>query len=214
MPIILLDCYKCTQSLLELKMKQYPRHYTAKRMPRYRSDIAQGLWAADCIGLAKGYMWWNDAKGCTDYGANGCPDRSADGMLEAAEVKGDISDLPETSGLMLWRKGHVGIYTGDGWAVEARGFNYGIVRTRVSERGWLKWFRLPGCRYLPETAGRSYRVTASSLNLRSGPSVEYDIMDVAHRGDRLYAADCGGWLSVRCGKNVGWVAERYVEETK
>lgn len=105
----LLDCYECTESLLKSKKAQYPSHYTSERMAKYRRDIANGEWAADCIGLAKGYMWWDDELGRTRYATNGCPDKSANGMKDCAEVGGDISTLPEIPGVMLWKDGHVGI---------------------------------------------------------------------------------------------------------
>ncbi len=49
--------YKCTQSLLNRKAKQYPSHYDSSRMARYKDDIAKKKVAADCIGGAKGYAW-------------------------------------------------------------------------------------------------------------------------------------------------------------
>ena len=83
-------CYKCTQDLLTRKTRQYPKHYTSNRTACYKADIAGGKWASDCIGLAKGYMWWDAEKGGVRYAVNGCPDMSANGMLEKATVKGDI----------------------------------------------------------------------------------------------------------------------------
>ncbi|NLG24978.1 MAG: hypothetical protein GX558_06455, partial [Clostridiales bacterium] len=50
-------CNLCTEALLKRKAAQFPEHYGESRMPRYRSDIAKGLYAADCSGLIKGYWW-------------------------------------------------------------------------------------------------------------------------------------------------------------
>ena len=47
--------YRCTDSLLARKSKQYPSHYTSSRMARYRDDIAHKRVAADCVGGMKGY---------------------------------------------------------------------------------------------------------------------------------------------------------------
>ena len=44
---------------------------------------------------------------------------------------------------MVWNDGHIGISLDGIWAVEARGFNYGIVKTRIKERSWTKWGQLP-----------------------------------------------------------------------
>ena len=146
-------CYKCTQDLLTRKTRQYPKHYISNRTARYKADIAGGKWASDCIGLAKGYMWWDAEKGGVRYAVNGCPDMSANGMLECAKVKGDIKDMPEIPGLMLWMDGHAGVYIGNGWAIEERGFAYGCVKTKVADRPWKKWYKLPGLTYMDADDG-------------------------------------------------------------
>ena len=219
-------CYKCTQDLLTRKTRQYPKHYAEGRKARYESDIAAGKWASDCIGLAKGYMWWDSAKGGVRYAVNGCPDMSANGMLEKATVKGDIKNLPETPGLMLWMDGHAGVYIGGGWAIEERGFNYGCVKTKVADRPWKKWYRLPGLTYLEVDDGEGrekvpfdvaeepehgVRITGDRVNVRLGPGTEYGVACVADKGDVLEAIDTSGWRAVKLGGVVCWVSEKYSE---
>jgi len=219
-------CYKCTQDLLTRKTRQYPKHYTNSRMARYKDDISEGKWAADCIGLAKGYMWWDSTKGGVRYAVNGCPDMSANGMLEKATVKGDIKNLPETPGLMLWMNGHAGVYIGGGWAVEERGFNYGCVKTRIADRLWKKWYRLPGLTYLDADDGsgrekvpfetaeeleHGVKVTGNSVNIRKGPGTDYDIVQVANKGDIFTNVDVSGWRPVQIGGDVRWVSDKYSE---
>ena len=55
--------YKCTQSLLDRKAKQYPAHYTSGRIKRYKDDIAKKKICADCVGGCKGYAWTNGGVG-------------------------------------------------------------------------------------------------------------------------------------------------------
>ena len=85
------------------------------------------------------------------YGANGCPDKGANSMFAWAKSKGmdwgTIDTLPEIVGLALHTDGHVGYYVGNGYAVEWRGFNYGCVRTKVKERKWKYWYKLPFIQY-------------------------------------------------------------------
>ena len=122
-------CYKATQSLLSSKSKQYPGYYTAGRMDQCQRDIAARAVVADCIGGAKGYAWTNggasilaaigtDAPILSKYGANGCPDKGANGMFTYAKSKGcpwgPIATLPETLGLALGKDGHMGYYIGNG----------------------------------------------------------------------------------------------------
>ena len=219
-------CYKCTQDLLKRKTRQYPKHYAEGRKARYESDIAAGKWASDCIGLAKGYMWWDAEKGGVRYAVNECPDMSANGMLEKATVKGDIKNLPETPGLMLWMDGHAGVYIGNGWAIEERGFNYGCVKTKVADRPWKKWYQLPGLTYLDADDGEGredvpfdvaeepehgVRITGDRVNVRLGPGTEYGVACVSDKGDVLEAIDTSSWRAVKLGGVVCWVSEKYSE---
>lgn len=154
--------YKCTESLRSRKADQYPSHYGSSRTSQFKQDIAAKKVCADCIGGAKGYAWTNGGQGVLEaigthasipskYCANGCPDKGANGMFSYAKSKGvpwgTIDTLPEVVGLALHTNGHVGYYVGDGYAVEWRGFHYGCVKTRVAERAWKYWYRLPFIQY-------------------------------------------------------------------
>jgi len=150
--------YKCTESLRTRKAKQYPSHYGSSRTARYKDDIAKKKVCADCVGGCKGYAWTNGGIGVVEsigtgktfsskYGANKCPDKSANGMFSYAKSKGmawgTIDTIPDIVGLALHRDGHVGYTVGGGYAVEWRGFNYGCVKTKISGRGWKYWYKLP-----------------------------------------------------------------------
>ena len=150
--------YKASISVLTSKTKQYPSHYGFNRTSRYKQDIANKQVVADCVGGCKGYAWTgggigvlesigNDQKYTSKYGSNGCPDKSASGMFEYCKKKGmdwgAIGTLPEIPGLALFTDGHIGYYVGGGYAVEWRGFNYGCVKTRVKDRAWKNWAKLP-----------------------------------------------------------------------
>ena len=39
-------------------------------------------------------------------------------------------------GCALWKQGHIGVYIGEGYCIEARGSAYGTVKTRVKDRPW------------------------------------------------------------------------------
>lgn len=98
---------------------------------------------ADCVGLIKAFFW--TANGTTEnkYASNNCPDRSANSMFDMCKVKGNISTIPPTPGLVVWNSGHIGVSLDGVWAIEARGFNYGVVKTRIRDRSWTKWGQLP-----------------------------------------------------------------------
>lgn len=132
--------YKCTLDLYNRKKKQYPAHYTADRYDKYMQDIAEGRTCCDCVNLIKAYGW--DDEGTQRYGTNGCPDTNANGMFARAKEKGSIDTIPEIPGLAVRKDGHVGVYIGDGWVIEAKGFKYGVVRTKLSATKWTHWYKL------------------------------------------------------------------------
>ena len=181
--------YKCTENLLKRKTRQYPSHYRASRTARYQDDIAKQKVCADCVGLIKGYCWTNGGVGVAEaigtdktfssnYGANGCPDKGANSMFSYAKRKGckwgTISTLQEVPGLALRAEGHVGVYVGGGYAIEECGFNYGCVKTKVSERKWTHWYQLPFIDYgdalEEDTPAKDSMLTSEALtrNLKKG----------------------------------------------
>ena len=88
------------------------------------------------------------------YAENGAPDYGANQMYqyvkergEAGEDYGGMASLPEIPGLMLWKEGHAGVYIGGGYAIEAMGTQYGVVKTEVDGRGWKGWGKLPFLEY-------------------------------------------------------------------
>ena len=150
--------YVCKDSLLKSKTNQYPAHYGSNRTATYKKHIAERKVCMDCIGMIKGFFWTNGGQGVLEYtqggaafsnkyGSNGCPDKGANGMLSWLKSKGckngKIATLPDVPGILLFKSGHVGVYIGGGYAVEAQGFAYGVVKTKVSKRPWTEWAYLP-----------------------------------------------------------------------
>ena len=61
-----------------------------------------------------------------------------------------IDHLDESMiGWALWKPGHIGVYIGDGWCIEAKGINYGTIKSRVSATPWQKALRLCDIDYTP-----------------------------------------------------------------
>ena len=60
-----------------------------------------------------------------------------------------------------------------------------------------------------------YYVTASSLNVRSGPGINFDKWELLYKGDRILGVSVPscGWLAIRMDDDsVGYVSEQYVSE--
>lgn len=69
-------------------------------------------------------------------------DRKADTFKSQFTEIGAIKTMPEVPGLAVWKKGHIGVYVGGGYAIEARGYKYGVVKTKVKSRTWTHWGKL------------------------------------------------------------------------
>jgi hypothetical protein len=137
-----------TDALFEYKLEQYP-----DGVGNYE-DFIRNNWlgkrTADCIGLVKGYGWLDTETMEIDYGSNGMPDYGANQMYSSATVSGTMDTMPEIVGLGLWKDGHFGIYIGGGYAIEAMGTKYGVVKTEVAGRGWQGWCEIPSIQYIKE----------------------------------------------------------------
>ena len=99
-----------TESLLQDRASVFGGQVTSY-MDFIRSNW-MGKRTADCVGLIKGYGWYDSVSGEIVVGSNGMMDVTANGMFDAATVKGTIDTIPEVPGLAVWHQGHIGIYIG------------------------------------------------------------------------------------------------------
>ena len=134
-----------TRDTLAAKAAQYPDNVGVYE--EYIRSHYLGRRTADCVGFIKGDCWYDPETDSVNYATNGMPDIGADQMYRAAAEKGPISTMPEIPGLAVWHQGHIGIYIGNGYAIEAMGTQYGVVRTKVEGRGWQGWCKIPYIQY-------------------------------------------------------------------
>lgn len=88
--------------------------------------------AVDCSGLI--YMY------------SGCGSRS-DMMGSSPETGSTAYGIPNIHGLGLYQPGHVGVYVGNGMAVDARSEGYGVCYQSVYSKSWTNWFKVAGVSY-------------------------------------------------------------------
>lgn len=113
----------------------------------------------DCVNLIKGVLWgWcGDAKktyGGSKYQTNGVPDINADTMIkQCSDLSTDFSKIEV--GEAVWTTGHIGVYIGDGLAVESTpAWKNGVQITACNckkegynTRNWKKHGKLPYIEY-------------------------------------------------------------------
>ena len=127
------------------------------------AKASDDTFAFDCVCLIKSILWgWNGdvnkVYGGAKYASNGVPDISADAMITYCKnVSTNFSDI--TVGEMVWMPGHVGVYIGNGLAVEctpawANGVQ--ITACNCAKKGynrlnWVKHGKLPYVKYTLES---------------------------------------------------------------
>ena len=130
--------------------------YNYQRRAKIEAASAD-TFAFDCCGIVKSVLWGFSAdpsksNGGAQYKANGVPDLSEAGFLRVCTyVSNDWSKI--IPGACLFMDGHMGIYIGDGKAVEATPiWADGCQFTRVNNitakgrgngRTWSKWGLIP-----------------------------------------------------------------------
>lgn len=163
----------------------YNKQATRQRMINAASEDTFGF---DCVCLLKGVMWgWNGDKtkayGGARYAVNGVPDIGADSMINVcSNVSTDFSNI--LVGEAVWVKGHIGLYVGDGLAVECTpAWKNKVQITAVSNIGaksgynsrkWTKHGKLP---YVQYDVGAEPTTKPSTSTVSTGTGDEKTIWD-------------------------------------
>lgn len=162
---------------------------SAKNEFNRRSDRAPKISAAsddtfamDCVGMIKTILWgWTgDPKrtyGGAAYAANGVPDIGADKMITVCtDVSTDFSKI--TPGEAVWMPGHIGVYIGDGLAIECTPiWKDGVQITACNRavagynrRNWKKHGKLP---YIDYAAAATPAVKPTPASADKTPALHF-----------------------------------------
>lgn len=142
-----------TANELKRLEKTFGSHVTDKE--EYIKSHWLGRRTSDCVGLIKGYGWYDETSGTIKYGTNGMKDVTADGMFNAAVEKGPISTMPDIPGIAVWHQGHTGVYIGNGYVIHAANTYDGVIKTPITSSGWTHWLKVPYINYIEETEANS-----------------------------------------------------------
>lgn len=138
-----------TANELKRLERTFGSHVTDKE--KYIKSHWLGRRTSDCVGLIKGYGWYDETSGTIKYGTNGMKDVTADGMFNAAVEKGPISTMPDIPGIAVWHQGHIGVYIGNGYVIHAANTYDGVIKTPITSSGWTHWLKVPYINYIEET---------------------------------------------------------------
>lgn len=192
------------------KKKQYPKYYTANDFSKQ-----YGQRVHDCVGLIKGYCWSETPTSNPVYRSNGCPDTSANGMYNYCKKKGtNMKTMPDVPGTLVFMSGHVGVYIGGGYVIEARGHKYGVVKTALNSRPWVKWGQPSFITYIddaPTGTKKTVIVTGGSVNVRTGAGTLHKIVFVAHKGDKFEYVETAsnGWFKIKRNGIEYYISNKY-----
>lgn len=200
----------------ENKARYIKEHSYNKKADRAKMINAadEDTFGFDCSGLIKGILWDWDGDLSRQYGgakyeSNGVKDLGANFLIQAcSKVSSDFSNIEV--GEALWKQGHIGVYIGDGLAVECTpSWKNGVQITAVANMGskssyngqkWSKHGKLPYIEYdvkavQPATDVARKRDTALSgtyivnapvgLHIRAGASTKKTSFGVLPGGTKV-----------------------------
>lgn len=208
------------------------RRYTQNHPYNKNADRTRMINAAtadtfgfDCVCLIKGILWgWCGNKsrtyGGAGYAVNGVPDVSADGMIARCTGVSTTGWASMVPGEAVWMKGHIGIYIGDGLAVECTPkWENKVQITAVGNIGkkagyktrtWTKHGRIPWVDYSDQSEvapAPSTGQTTTPPATGTTPPKQVKAKDAARSLDRslagTYTVTANGGLHIRSGAGTG-----------
>ena len=167
----------------------------------------------DCVNLIKALLWgWNGdvnhVYGGVKYQSNGVPDINADQMIDVCkDVSTDFSGIQV--GEVVWLKGHIGVYIGDGLVVECSPKwankvqitavqNIGA-KAGYNARTWTNHGKLPYVEYVTEEApklevdGKWGKATTTRLQQIFGTTVDGKVSNQIKKYKKENPGLTGGW---------------------
>lgn len=163
--LYVLGCFGWPMTAEKKQRAKNAQSYNSKPERAAKIDAASAdTFGFDCVCFIKALLWgWcGDASkdyGGAQYGSNGVPDINDSGMINVcSDISTDFSTIQV--GEAVWIPGHIGVYIGDGLAVECTPiWKDGVQITAVHNigkksgyngRSWTKHGKLPYVTYEAE----------------------------------------------------------------
>lgn len=202
--LYVLGCFGWPMTADKKKRAKNAQSYNRKKDRAAKIDAATAkTFGFDCVNLIKALLWgWRgDATqgyGGAEYGSNGVPDIDEATMISVCkDVSTDFRYIQV--GEVVWMPGHIGVYVGDGLAVECTPkWKDGVQITAVHNigkkkgyngRAWTKHGKLPYVEYEAEKKEEECAVNVKVLRTGcKGESVK--ALQTLLIG---YGYSCGSW---------------------
>ena len=172
--------------LKEEYKERYCKNNSYNKQPERTAMIkaaSSDTFGFDCVCLIKGVLWgWrgdvNDKYGGATYESNGVPDRDCNVILDKCSGKTTGFSKIEV-GEAVWRQGHIGVYIGDGLAVECTPAWKNCVqitavanignKSGYNSRRWTKHGKLPYVTYETASASSSANKATYTIGRTNAP---------------------------------------------
>lgn len=173
---------------------------------------------ADCSGLFSwafkelgGYMYHGSDTMFRKY-------TTASGTLKSGKRTDGMELLPGTA-VFVWKKddqkyGHVGLYIGDGYVIEAASTQSGVIKTKVSASKWTHWGELKGVEYKQTPIPVGYaKVTGKRVALRKAPTTQASIIMRIDTGKlvKQETPPPSEWEYVSYDGKKGWMMKEFIK---
>lgn len=176
--------------------KRYTQNHTYNKQAartKMINAVSADTFGFDCVCLIKGLLWgWCGDKtktyGGASYAVNGVPDIGADTMITKCKDVSTAGWANMEVGEALWVKGHIGIYIGNGLAVECTPSwenkvqvtavkNIGA-KSGYNARTWTKHGKLPYVTYTGATISAPSTGNGSTSKPSTGTTTAADDLKV------------------------------------
>lgn len=146
---------KLTLSYLNMLRKNYPSTVTASYYNKAKKYV--GKVCCDCSSLAN--SWYTGRQ----YGSSQ--------LYQKAKKRMPIKQWKNFPiGTCLWKDGHAGVYIGNGYVIEAKGIDYGTVKTKIGDTAWKYGLLFSWIDYEETKASSSKTATSKKKNTYTKPT--------------------------------------------
>lgn len=186
---------KATKHAFKVNAIRFPKEYEKLSIENYQQHIDDKEIVTDTIGLIKGFAWTDGGKEILEargtdkiinaqYGLNGCPDKTPNGLFTWASSQnakwGPINTLPEVPGLVITLNGHLAIYEGNGYVIDINEEKGYLDRMPIENNPWQFWYEIPFITYLNKVEAKSEEIEEAQFILELN-GIAIAIKDVLFR---------------------------------